>query len=146
MGLEDGIVLGMVLCNARTADDIEEALDLYESIRRGRASAIQILSGVGQDQSYLVREELLQYVDEKNIPSTYPSSLSRTSNSHGRSESPAENFAFNFGYDVVEATLKVMKGIDETFELPPGFFQESLSAIIQNGADSNGHKHEESSE
>jgi len=69
MGLEDGIVLGMVLSDARTPEDIEEALDLYETIRRGRASAIQILSNVGQDQSHLVREELSQYMEEKDMPS-----------------------------------------------------------------------------
>jgi salicylate hydroxylase len=69
MGLEDGVVLGMVLSDARTVEEIEEALDLYESIRRGRASAIQILSNVGQDQTHLVRDELKQYIEEKKIPS-----------------------------------------------------------------------------
>ena len=69
MGLEDGITLGMVLCDARTAGDIEKALDLYESIRRGRASAVQILSNVGVDQSRLVKEELRPYMEEKDIPS-----------------------------------------------------------------------------
>jgi len=71
MGIEDGLVLGVVLCNAHTPEDIEDALDLYQSIRRNRASAIQILSNVGQDQSYLVREELKQYMDGKKIPSTF---------------------------------------------------------------------------
>jgi len=75
MGLEDGVVLGMVLCDARTPEDIERALDLYETIRRGRASAVQILSNVGQDQTYLVREELKQYMEEADIPSkTFPAS------------------------------------------------------------------------
>ena len=72
MGLEDGVVLGMVLSDVRKAEDIDEALDLYENIRRSRVSAIQILSNVGQDQTSLVRDELRQYLEEENIPCKTP--------------------------------------------------------------------------
>ncbi len=71
-GLEDGLVLGLVLCGASTLADINGRLALYETIRCNRASAIQILSNVGQDQTQLVREELKRYITEKDIPSKIP--------------------------------------------------------------------------
>lgn len=70
-GLEDGLVLGMVLHGASrdTAGDIEERLAVYDAVRRNRASVVQILSNVGQDQCHLVREELSKYLPEDKIPS-----------------------------------------------------------------------------
>jgi hypothetical protein len=41
---------------------------------------------------------------------------------------PAESFAFNFGYDVVDVTIKAKKESNAEFELPPGFFQDSKYA------------------
>jgi len=66
--MEDGLVLGIVLYGASTPEEIDERLGLYEEIRRNRASAIQILSNVGQDQSHLVRDELLRFIPEDSIP------------------------------------------------------------------------------
>lgn len=69
MGLEDGLALGVVMAGATDTSDLEKRLELYEKIRRNRASAIQLLSNVGQDQSYLVENELLQFLEKEDIPS-----------------------------------------------------------------------------
>ncbi|KAH8664662.1 FAD binding domain-containing protein [Xylariales sp. PMI_506] len=84
-GIEDGVALGIVF-NGATAEQIEERLDLYEKVRRNRASAIQILSNVGADQSHIVHEELRQFLPESEIPTN-----------------PVEIFAFNFGHNVETA-------------------------------------------
>ncbi|KAF7561127.1 hypothetical protein G7046_g3003 [Stylonectria norvegica] len=105
-GLEDGLVLGIVLQGANTPEDIEERLKLYVDIRRKRASAIQVLSNVGQDQASLVREDLLQYMTEDEYPT-----------------SPAHNQKYTYGYDVVRAAVDAMKKRDASFELPAGFFE-----------------------
>jgi len=75
-GIEDGCVLGIVLHGVDSVErdggkgELERRLELYEKIRRNRASAIQVLSNVGQDQSHLVYDELKEYIKEdKNIPS-----------------------------------------------------------------------------
>lgn len=79
-GLEDGVVLGIVLHDASSPAEIEKRMDLYEKVRRNRASAIQILSNVGQDQMHLIHDELKQFLDDKDIPggSSYFNLLTRT--------------------------------------------------------------------
>jgi len=42
----------------------------------------------------------------------------------------AESFAYNFGYDVVDATLKAKEANDK-FKLPPGFFQDPNRATTK---------------
>lgn len=81
-GLEDGLVLGIVLSKASTPEDIEAGLRVYNQVRRNRASVVQILSNVGQDQTQLVREELLQFLPEEKLPSKldYDASLHPFSN------------------------------------------------------------------
>lgn len=64
------MALGVVLKGA-TPQDVEKRLEIYEKVRRNRASIVQILSNVGQDQFHLVKEELEPYLDEKEIPSVY---------------------------------------------------------------------------
>lgn len=78
-GLEDGLVLGIVLHGAKTPEEVEERLQLYVDVRRNRASSIQILSNVGQDQSHMVRQELLQFMKEEEIPSKSRHVTSRVS-------------------------------------------------------------------
>lgn len=67
--LEDGLVLGIVLHGATSSDEIERRLGVYDAIRRNRASVIQILSNVGQDQIHLVHGELGKYMAAKDFPS-----------------------------------------------------------------------------
>lgn len=69
MGLEDGLALGVVFAGVSDNSDLEKRLELFEKIRRNRASAIQILSNVGTDQSSLVEKDLLEFVAADEIPS-----------------------------------------------------------------------------
>lgn len=69
--MEDGFVLGVVLHGADSPEEIEQRLVIYESIRRNRASVIQILSNVGADEIHLVRDELSQYMRVEDIPSKH---------------------------------------------------------------------------
>ncbi|KAK3392895.1 FAD binding domain-containing protein [Podospora didyma] len=112
-GLEDGCVLGIVLYGVSTPEEIENRLKLYEKIRRNRASAVQILSNVGQDQTHLVSDELKPFMEESVIP-----------------ENPSEILDFTFAHDVVGAALKVMQDYDENYQLPPGFQASRLTVII----------------
>lgn len=68
-GMEDGLVLGIVLHGAVTAADIKARLAIYQEVRRSRASVIQILSNVGQNQSGLVKDELAEFMPEEKQPS-----------------------------------------------------------------------------
>ncbi|KAK3330755.1 FAD binding domain-containing protein [Apodospora peruviana] len=114
-GLEDGCVLGIVMYGSSDdPEEIKRRLELYEQIRRNRASAIQVLSNVGQDQSHLVYEELKQYMEEKDIPTN-----------------PSEILGFTFAYDVVGAAVKVMKGYDAAFEAPAAFKLEPATTASQ---------------
>ena len=70
-GMEDGVALGITLYGASTPEEAEERLRLYERLRYDRASAVQILSNVGQDEVHLVKDRLLQYLPEAKIPSSY---------------------------------------------------------------------------
>ncbi|KAH8666566.1 FAD binding domain-containing protein [Xylariales sp. PMI_506] len=105
-GIEDAVTLGMVMSGA-SVEQIEERLEIYEDIRRPRASATQVLSNVGLDQSPLVYEELKQYMDEKDFP-----------------KNPDDNFARHFGYNVAEAVFKAMKHYDVNYGPPNGFVEE----------------------
>ncbi|KAK4174192.1 putative salicylate hydroxylase [Triangularia setosa] len=105
-GLEDGCVLGIVLHGASTPAEIENRLEIYEKVRRNRASAIQILSSVGMDQGHLVLNNLEPYFPEGQIPKT-----------------PPEMMEFASGYDIVAASTKAMKELDPGFELLADFFE-----------------------
>lgn len=67
--LEDGLALGITLYGASGPRDVEERLEIYERVRRHRASVVQILSNVGQDQIGLVGDELREYLKGDEIPS-----------------------------------------------------------------------------
>jgi salicylate hydroxylase len=66
------VALGIVLCGT-TPDQVESRLQIYEYVRRNRASAIQILSNAGVDQGELISQDILQFMDK--VPGEPPSSL-----------------------------------------------------------------------
>ncbi|ORY58182.1 salicylate hydroxylase [Pseudomassariella vexata] len=105
-GIEDGVVLGLVLCGAK-ADDVADRLKLYETIRRNRASLMQVFSNAGQDEPELIQKEASQFMPIEKVP-----------------KGPEEFFDYNFGYDVVQDSLNHLKQVDPTFELPLSFFQQ----------------------
>lgn len=69
--IEDGLALGIALCGTTSKDEICERFKIYETIRRNRASVIQILSNVGMDQAEQLKHEVLPYLAEDKIPSTF---------------------------------------------------------------------------
>jgi len=58
--------LGLILCGAEP-DQVEARLNAYEAVRRERASAVQIMSNVGQDQIAKIQDEVAKYT--KSVPS-----------------------------------------------------------------------------
>ncbi|KAF6826677.1 putative salicylate hydroxylase [Colletotrichum plurivorum] len=112
MGIEDGAALGIVLANVTNRSQIEERLELYKNLRRNRASAIQILSNVGLDQSHLVKNDLLEFLNEEDIPKNAPDIM-----------------AFNMSYDVISEATKLMQRVDPSFVLPPQFFDDVAVGI-----------------
>ncbi|KAF4979104.1 hypothetical protein FDECE_18115 [Fusarium decemcellulare] len=104
-GMEDVVALGIVLYGATSQQDMQERLQFYMDIRYKRASVIQILSNVGQDQSRLVRDELLHFIKEDEIPAT-----------------PTDNYKYNFSHDVVAASIMEMKKYWTSFKIPDELF------------------------
>ncbi|RYP59455.1 hypothetical protein DL770_010192 [Monosporascus sp. CRB-9-2] len=100
--MEDGAALGIVLRGVSTPEEVEERLELYQNIRRNRASVIQILSNVGADQSHLVYEDLKEFLVEEDIPTNL-----------------SEITDFNFGYDVVKVSSEAVHQLTETSTPPP---------------------------
>src|ERR1700712_4005584 len=72
--IEDGVVLGLVLCGA-THENIPERLKLYENIRRNRASLMQVFSNAGQDEAESMHEKASKYMPIERVPSMSPSVL-----------------------------------------------------------------------
>jgi salicylate hydroxylase len=75
--LEDGVALGIVMHGATDAADIEARLAVYEKVRRNRASAIQTLSNIGQDQIRLIGPQLAEFMSPEEIPGKIPVSVGR---------------------------------------------------------------------
>ncbi|OIW35674.1 FAD/NAD(P)-binding domain-containing protein [Coniochaeta ligniaria NRRL 30616] len=105
-GIEDGVALGIALCGA-TADEVEDRLEIYEKVRRNRASAIQILSNAGVDQIQFIAKEIKQYTDRvpKNVHDIHD---------------------FLWDHDVVAESVKAVQERYPGFQLPSSFFEGSL--------------------
>ncbi|KAH7325711.1 FAD binding domain-containing protein [Stachybotrys elegans] len=108
MALEDGLTLGLVL-NGATRANMQDRLQIYTDIRRGRTSVMQILSNAGQDEAHLIRKDLMQFLADSQIPDT-----------------PAKMQIYSFAYDAVRETLTAMKAYDEGFELPSDYFESEV--------------------
>ncbi|KAF9872153.1 FAD binding domain-containing protein [Colletotrichum karsti] len=108
MGIEDGAALGIIFTNVTNPSQVPERLALYEKLRRNRASAIQILSNVGLDQAHLVRNELMEFLEEKHIPKDHRAIMS-----------------FNMSYDIISEAVKLMEDSDASFLLPTHFFDDA---------------------
>ncbi|OAA56783.1 FAD binding domain-containing protein [Cordyceps fumosorosea ARSEF 2679] len=104
-GIEDGLVLGIAMLGAQSRSDVQGRFGAYQEVRRCRASVIQVLSNVGQDQARQLKHEVLPYLEEDEIPTN-----------------PAQIQQFNFGYDAVEAAVGAMRRRDAGFALPGDFF------------------------
>ncbi|KAK1987594.1 FAD binding domain-containing protein [Colletotrichum cereale] len=108
MALEDGLALGIVMSGATDASEVEKLLEMYEKIRKGRASVIQIISNIGRDGSNLDENELLKFMPKEDIPKTQ-----------------RELFKYDFEYDVVDEAIKMMEEFDPLFHVPYNFFEDN---------------------
>ena len=138
--IEDGAAIGILLQHLpsdspRLADTIEQRLEAFETVRRKRASLMQIFSNAGQDEAEKIRDEAARLLgDEKGlkVPSKHVLSWSLTSatsflspypatqafraqlsftkaDDSGWTANQAEFHEFNFGYDVIGESEKVLQ-------------------------------------
>ncbi|KAL2867850.1 putative salicylate hydroxylase [Aspergillus lucknowensis] len=95
--IEDAGALSEVFADLATPteEEIRHRLELFEKLRLNRASAIQIFSNAGQDESWKIREQAQRYLPKgAEVPS-----------------SPGEFMKHNFGYDVLhEARVLLERG------------------------------------
>ncbi|KAF4183783.1 hypothetical protein CNMCM7927_008827 [Aspergillus lentulus] len=94
--IEDGGALCEVFTNLSDTPSDEEIrcrLAIFEKIRLNRASAMQVFSNAGQDESWKIRERAKEYMPEGvEVPS-----------------SPPEFMAHNFRYDVLEDSRRQLQ-------------------------------------
>ncbi|ORY71376.1 salicylate hydroxylase [Pseudomassariella vexata] len=104
-GIEDGVAMGILMVGAESKD-VPQRLELFEKLRHGRCSAIQIFSNAGQDEPERIAAEASKFIPVDSIPRNVP-----------------EYFDFNFGYDIIRDSVLHMEQLDSDFELPGDFFQ-----------------------
>ncbi|KAK2760997.1 salicylate hydroxylase [Colletotrichum kahawae] len=103
--IEDGVALGICLSNMSSSIDVPERLEMFESIRRNRASAVTIFSNAAQDEAEKIREAASEFVQPiERIPTK-----------------PEEFYDFHFDYDIIEHSFQHMKRTYPSFKLPDGF-------------------------
>lgn len=61
--IEDAGALGYLFNGLKKGESMRKAIDLFETVRRKRASRVQIMSKVRVGKEKDIREELLQYAD-----------------------------------------------------------------------------------
>ena len=69
MGIEDGAALGVFFSHFTSKDEIEERLALFQTLRKDRVCAMQILSKSGQEGATL--DEASKYI-KGPLPSEFP--------------------------------------------------------------------------
>ncbi|KAJ4154757.1 hypothetical protein LMH87_000036 [Akanthomyces muscarius] len=111
-GIEDGLVLGITMLGAQSRSDIADRFSIYQDVRQNRASVIQILSNIGQDQAKQLKNEVLPYLEEDKIPTN-----------------PVQIQQFNFAYNAIDATVEAMRRHEPSFSLPVDFFDHEIIAV-----------------
>jgi salicylate hydroxylase len=54
-----------------TPEDLVSRLDVYEKVRRNRASVMQQFSNAGQDEPEKIREEAAKFIPVEKVPSKF---------------------------------------------------------------------------
>lgn len=65
--IEDGGALGILLENVHDLSQVKDRLQLFEKVRRRRATRVQILSTVRANRESLVENQIQKYM-EKDVP------------------------------------------------------------------------------
>ncbi|KAM0472430.1 hypothetical protein ACHAP7_008583 [Fusarium lateritium] len=90
--IEDAGALGILLSNISDRKDIARRLELVQTLRRKRSSAMQVFSNAGQDQSHRIENEVRSFIDGP-VP-----------------KNQGEFHQWNFGYNILqEAQLLLEK-------------------------------------
>ncbi|KAL8790011.1 MAG: hypothetical protein Q9195_006560 [Heterodermia aff. obscurata] len=100
--VEDGAAISIMLQNIKSESQqldqiIEQRLEAFEAVRRQRASLMQIFSNAGQDEAEKVRDEAARLLGSKE---TLKVPTNQT-----------EFHDFNFGYDVMAESDKVLQSL-----------------------------------
>jgi salicylate hydroxylase len=66
--IEDAVALGITLTNA-TPEVLEKRLQLFESIRRNRASVMTEFSNAGQDEPEKIHSKAAKFMPAEEVPS-----------------------------------------------------------------------------
>jgi salicylate hydroxylase len=66
--IEDSVVLGIALTNF-TPEDLESRLQLFEEVRKNRASVMQIFSNAGQDEAEKIHKDAAKFIPAETVPS-----------------------------------------------------------------------------
>ncbi|KAL8723399.1 MAG: hypothetical protein Q9225_000315 [Loekoesia sp. 1 TL-2023] len=140
--IEDGAAIGILLQRLQSdspklTDEIEQRLEAFETVRRKRASLIQIFSNAGQDEAEKIKDEAARLLgDGLKVPSKYSyvltslflqnssrvyliSLLERPTLRSARIEADdsvttanqAEFHEFNFGHDVMAESKRMLQGL-----------------------------------
>ncbi|KAF9880333.1 salicylate hydroxylase [Colletotrichum karsti] len=103
--IEDGVALGICLLNAESSAAVPERLEIFENIRRNRASAVTIFSNAAQDEAEKIKEAASEFVQPvEKIPTK-----------------PEEFYDFHFDYDIIEDSLRHMQDVYPGTRLPEHF-------------------------
>lgn len=96
MAIEDGGALGFLFKDVVDPDQVESRLELFERVRKNRASRVQVLSSVSSGSELEVEAEVRRFADsdETLIPKT------------GR-----ERTMHNYGYDVFGACQTALRSV-----------------------------------
>ncbi|CCF40830.1 hypothetical protein CH063_11297 [Colletotrichum higginsianum] len=129
--IEDGVALGVCLSNVTSGADVPERLEVFERIRRNRASAVTIFSNAAQDEAEKIREAASRFVPADRIPSEF-SSIDTGDKEHRRlltleAANPEGFYDFHFDYDIIEDSVKHMRTLHAGFKLPDSFLQCQVS-------------------
>ncbi|TDZ62020.1 FAD-dependent monooxygenase OpS4 [Colletotrichum trifolii] len=108
--IEDGVALGICLSGVASSTQVSERLEVFENIRRNRASAITLFSNAAQDQAEKIRQAASEFVPVEKIPTK-----------------PEEFYDFHFDYDIIQDTVEHMRKVYPTFSLPASFPQVDTS-------------------
>ena len=66
--IEDAVALGITLTGC-TPDLLEKRLEIFEGIRRNRASVIQEFSNAGQDEPEKIHLAAAKFIPAEDVPS-----------------------------------------------------------------------------
>ncbi|PMD19318.1 hypothetical protein NA56DRAFT_690630 [Hyaloscypha hepaticicola] len=104
--IEDSVALEIALTNLSPTEP-EERLQLFENVRRTRASVMQIFNNAGQDQAQKIQKDAAQFIPAETMPKT-----------------PENFFKYNFECDVVQDSKLAMQKLNKDWELPAKFFKK----------------------